>query len=68
MRYIVQQFDNGSPEGETWRDVKTLDAADPGEALRVAVLDSPDHHIRATTYRVAEEALLVNVSINLDAR
>lgn len=62
-RYIVQHFD-GAPH--QWLDVGTYAADDAGSALQQA-FDDPTHKLRATTYRVAEEALTINVSINLDA-
>ena len=61
-RYIVQRFGG---ERDTWIDVATLDAPDPGTALQQAFA-APDHRIQAVTYRVAEEALAVNVSLNLE--
>ena len=65
-RYIVQRLAQFDQDGLRWEDVLKCEASDPGSALQRA-FDDPDHHISATTYRVAEEALTVNVSINLES-
>ena len=67
-RYVVQQFLNVGPDGhKRWTDVGVVEADDAGAALQSLVIRSPMHRIEATTYRVTEEALTVNVSINLEA-
>lgn len=69
QRYVVQKLTRMAADqtGCLWMDVQTLDADDPGAALHAAVIRNPTHRIEATTYRVTEEALIVNVSINLEA-
>jgi hypothetical protein len=64
-RFIVQRYNGRGPDGDEWADVAVLDAEDAGTALQRAMND-PTHKLAATTYRVAAEALAVNVSINLE--
>lgn len=67
-RYVVQRFlDFSADHEDRWTDVWKGEASDAGEALNAAIIRNPEHRIEATTYRVAEEALTVSVSINLEA-
>jgi hypothetical protein len=65
--FVVQRFNGADTvtSRRTWVDMDTVDAVDAGAALQ-QVFSHPGHRIQATTYRVAEEALTVNVSINLE--
>lgn len=65
-RFVVQQYVKVGLEGAEWRDVQVLEAADAGAALQTALFQNPAHRVQSTTYRVCEEALAVNVSINLE--
>jgi hypothetical protein len=66
-KFIVQKLDGGGANGDRWVDVGKAEATDAGAAFDALALRNPAHRIAATTYRVSEEALLVNVSINLEA-
>jgi hypothetical protein len=66
-KFIVQKLDGGDADGDRWVDVGKTKATDAGAAFHALVIRNPTHMIEATTYRVSEEALILNVSINLEA-
>jgi hypothetical protein len=66
-KFIVEKLDGGDANGDRWVDVGKTEASDAGAAFNALVLRNPAYRIAATTYRVSEEALILNVSINLEA-
>jgi hypothetical protein len=69
-RFVVEKFERGGTtplDGDRWVDVGKTEATDAGAAFHALVIRNPTHRIEATTYRVSEEALVLNVSINLEA-
>ena len=65
--FIVEKLKHVGLDEDQWVDVGKIKATDAGAAFHALVIRNPTHRIEATTYRISEEALILNVSINLEA-
>ena len=65
--FIVEKLEHVGLDEDQWVDVGKIKATDAGAAFHALVIRNPTHRIEATTYRISEEALILNVSINLEA-